>query len=254
MGVTPWDLRLAARTAALSAIALSIVGLVEGITDERGVAAAGTGGRAIGVLPLAPVAGAIAVVIALAPTVASGELRALAALGCSPWRARVAPVVCALSLALVAGIGIAAGAVDVAALFPPPIPASDYRIEGDAFVSDRRRVRIGLDDRLERTGTVPAVESTPTTRDRRKRIAAATAIALAGVALALWAAAPMKRRFGRAVVTLTAWAVGEILAFQAAGAGAVPPLATALPSLILLALLAIELHLSRNLAREEGWI
>ena len=116
--------------------------LVERITDERGVAAAGTGGRSIGVLPLMPVACAVAVVIALAPMTASGELRALAALGCSPWRARLAAVLTAIAIAVASAVSFAAGGADIAALFPPAVPAGDFRVEGPAFVSERRLLKV----------------------------------------------------------------------------------------------------------------
>jgi hypothetical protein len=188
--LSPYDLRLATRTLSLSVIAALIVAIVERITDERGVAAAGTGGRSIGVLPLMPVACAVAVVIALAPMTASGELRALAALGCSPWRARFAAVATAIVIAVGSAVSFAAGAADIAALFPPPVPAGDFRVEGSAFVSDRRRLKVyptPEGDVLERTGPAPALSEAPP-RDRRQLFGAMSAIALAGIALTLWAA------------------------------------------------------------------
>lgn len=252
--MSPFDLRLATRTLTLSAIAALIVALVERITDERGVAAAGTGGRSIGVLPLMPVACAIAVLIALAPMTASGELRALAALGCSPWRARLAAIVTAAVLTIASALSFAAGATDVAALFPPPVPAGDFRVVGPTFVSARRHLRVVFTDEgelLERIGQ-PVIA--PATRDRRQVGGGAAAIAMAGLALSLWAASPARKGAIRTLLTLTAWGVSEVLVFQAAGARAIHPLLTALPSLALIVAVIIEDRLTQGLARDEAWI
>lgn len=254
--MSPFDLRLATRTLTLSAIAALIVALVERISDERGVAAAGTGGRSIGVLPLMPVACAVAVVIALAPMTASGELRALAALGCSPWRARAGAALTAILLTVAAAGSFVVGASDVAALFPPPVVAGDFRVENETFVSDRRRVRVRFTEEgalLERTGPAPSL-APPPPRDRKQVAGAAAAIALAGIALSLWAASPARRGAIRMLLTLTAWGVSEVLAFQAAGARALHPLYTAAPSVALLFLVLIEDRFAQRLARDEAWI
>jgi hypothetical protein len=58
----------------------------------------------------------------------------------------------------------------------------------------------------------------------------------------------------RTLLTLTGWGVSEVLVFQAAGARALHPLATAVPSLALLLLVLIEDHLARRLSRDEAWI
>lgn len=267
MRPSPFDLRLAGRTLTLAVIASFIVSIVEAITDERGVAAAGTGGRSIGVLPLMPIACAVAVVIALAPMTTSGELRALAALGCSPWRARFAAIATAIALSGAASIVIATRGTDVAALFPPPVPAGDFRVvvperreqpvdDNVSFVSARRRIRVSATpegDLLERTGPPPeATAGAPL--DRKQILGAAAAIAFAGIALSIWAGAPIRRGVIRTLLTLTGWGVSEVLVFQAAGARALHPLATAVPSLALLLLVLIEDHLARRLSRDEAWI
>lgn len=256
MRASPWDLRLFGRTLALGAIGVLIVWIIEAITDERGLAAAGTGGNSIGVLPLLPIAAAAAVLIALAPSTTAGELRALAALGCSPWRTRVPTVLAAVAMTLVSVFGIASGR-DVSALFPPPIPAGDVRVEpGPIFVSPRRRVRVITTpegDVLERTGPPPTLEvgGPP---DRRQALGAASAIGLAGLALAVWAAAPHRRGVVRALLTLTAWGVSEVLVFQAAGARSVSPFLTAVPSLVLLAVVFVEDRLRQRLLHDEAWL
>ena len=67
-------------------------------------------------------------------------------------------------------------------------------------------------------------------------------------------AAPIRRGAIRMLLTLTAWGVSEVLVFQAAGARALHPLATAAPSLGLLLLVLVESHLARRLSRDEAWI
>ncbi len=259
MRPSPWDLRLFARTVALAGIGVLIVGIVEAMTDERGLSTAGTGGRSIGVLPLIPVAAAAAVLVALAPSSTAGELRALAALGCSPWRARLATLAAAFALSLVAAVGIAGGR-DVSALFPPPIPAGDVRVEmtpeGPTFLSARRRLRVistAQGDVLERTGPPPTLDALAPA-DRRQALGAASAIAFAGIALAVWAASPHRRGAIRTLLTLTAWGVSEVLVFQAAGARSVSPFVTGFPSLALLLLVFLEDRRHQRLARDEAWI
>ena len=256
MRATPWDFRLFWRTLALSTISLMVVFVIEAITDERGLATAGTGGRSIGVLPLAPVAAAAAVLVALGPAQTAGELRAVAALGCSPWRARLAAIVAALVMTSISVVGIAGGR-DVRALFPPPIPASDVRVEqtpeGPTFVSARRRLRVTATEVLERTGPPPTSEALEPS-DRRQALGAASAIGLAGLALAVWAASPQRRSAVRTLLTLTAWGVSEVIVFQAAGARSVSPFLTGAPSIALLSLVLAEASLQRRLRHDEAWL
>jgi hypothetical protein len=259
MRPTAWDLRLAARTFAIATLVSLVIVIVEAITDERGVTPSGTGGRAIGLLPLLPIAGGVAVVIAVAPSVASGEFRALAALGFGPWRARFAAIATAITIAFAAAIGIGAGATDPSALFPPAIAANDYRVEeteeGWAFTSARRGLRVrevGSVDLLEATGAIPEVPAR--TGGRARVFGAALAVALAGVALALFAGTPVRRSVATTLVLLALWGSAEVLAFQAAGGFALSPLATGLPSLAMIAWVAIENHRARQLVRRESWI
>ena len=242
---SPWDLRLAARTAALSAVALMVVVLVEWITDERGVASPGTGGRSIGVLPLVPLAGAIAVLVALAPAVTSGELRALASLGAPPWRGRLAPIVTASALAIVSAMAIGAGAMDVRPLFPRSAPASDVRATTGAdgtttFSSERRHVHVGADDVLVRDAMVQP-DAGSSDLPNHARAATALAVALAGIALATWVSSPMRKRPIRTLLVGVAYAVGLVASFQVAGARAAPAMLVLLaPSVALLGIALLE--------------
>ena len=240
---SPYDLWLAARTVGLAAVALSVGVMVEWITDDRGIASPGTGGRSIGLLPLVPIASAVAVVIALVPSSTSGELRALGALGASPWRARLPAIGAGSILALAAALAIIAGAMDVRPLFPGATRASDVRIEqtaaGPTFVSDRRRVRVGVDEVLTRTSNEPAPSDAPLL-PAHARGALALAVAVSGVALAAWVSSPLGRRPLRALLVGTVYGIAQITAFQAAGAHVVPALLTVAPPLMLLAVAWIE--------------
>lgn len=249
---TPWDLRLGARTVALSAVAIFALVVIERISTERGVAPGATG--SIGVLPLVPIAAAIAAVIAIVPSASSGELRALASLGWSPWRARAGALSVATFIALFSAAGLSFGAGDVGALFPAPTTSSDVRVvqtpDGPSFTSARRGVVVGPDDVLVRA----APPSSPPPPPHGLRLAAALAVALAGVALTLFGAAPVRRKLPFTIVALTLWGAAEVFAFQAAGAAAASPFVTPLPSLLLIAAVAIEQRRARALVREARWL
>ena len=242
---SPWDLRLAARTAALSSVALLVVVLVEWITDERGVASPGTGGRSIGVLPLVPLAGAIAVLVALAPARSSGELRALASLGAPPWRGKIAPIVTASVMAVVSAIAIGAGGMDVRPLFPRSAPASDVRAATNAdgsttFSSERRHVHVGPDDVLVRDAVV-SPDASSSDLPNHARAATALAVALAGIALATWVASPKRSKPIRTLLVGVTYAVGLVASFQVAGARAAPALLVLMvPSLALFGIAMVE--------------
>jgi hypothetical protein len=226
-------------------VALTVVVLVEWITDERGVASPGTGGRSIGVLPVVPLACAVAVLVALAPAATSGELRALASLGAPPWRARLAPIVTASALAVVSAIAIGAGAMDVRPLFPRSAPASDVRATTNedgstTFASERRHVHVGPDEVLVRDAFVPS-DATSSDLPNHARAATALAVALAGIALATWVSSPMRKRPIRTLLIGVCYAVGLIASFQVAGARAAPALLVLLvPSLALLGIALVE--------------
>lgn len=254
--VSAWDLRLAARTVALSAVAILALGVVESITNERGVGTATSG--SIGLLPLVPIAAAIAATIAIAPAETSGELRALLALGCSPWRVRGGALAVSLLFACGAGAIVGAGRGDVSALFPTPMAASDYRVEssdeGAAFVSPRRGTILRSVSPEEDVFERAAPPAKPPEPPRRTRAAGALAIALAGIALTLFGLAPVKRRAPSTLLAIALWATAEVATFQLAGAGALTPFVTLLPSL---ALVGVALFVARRagvLLREESWL
>lgn len=261
MRLAPWDVRLAARTLALALVTLAAIALIEWFTSERG-AAAGTTGAAIGPLPLAPVAAAVAVSIALVPARSSGELRALAAMGASPLRARLAALVVAAALGLVGAIAIGTGRVDATPLYPSPRPPSDWRVVGGGggsearaqaeFVSARRRARLA-GDRFDRDPSLPELAK-PEGLPPHGRAAAAIAIGLAAVALATFAASPLRRRPLRSILAFAIYGATQVAAFQIVGARALPAAVVAIPPAALLLLAMIELHGERRLSADEAWL
>jgi len=258
MRVAPWDLRLAARTVALATVALGIVGLVEWITDERGVASPGSsGGRSIGLVPLVPLAGAVAVAIALAPARTSGEQRALAALGASPFRVRAPATFAAIALAAIAALFVISGRIDVSPLFPSSAPASDWHVEPGSnppsFVSTRRHAQVDADDVLSHTEERQGERARSIDTSKRTS-AAAIAIFGAGAALALWMSSPMRRKPLRTVVMGAVYGAAQVATFQSVGAGALPAIVTAIPPIALLLVAFLELRAERTLPENETWL
>lgn len=261
MRLAPWDLRLAARTLALAVVGLGAIALIEWFTSERG--AAGTSGAAIGPLPLTPVAAAVAVSIALVPARASGELRALAALGASPLRARGAALAVAALLGLLAAAAIAAGRVETSPLYPSPRPRSDWQVApssappstssaGVAFESARRGARL-QGERLERDPKY-APASAPEGTPPHGRGAAAAAVAVAAIALGAFASSPLRRRPLRTVLAFAIYGTTQVAAFQIAAARALPAAIVAAPPAALLLLAAWELRGERRLDADEAWL
>jgi hypothetical protein len=272
MRLAPWDVRLAARTLALAVVTLVAIALIEWFTSERG-AATGTTGAAIGPLPLAPVAAAVAVSIALVPARSSGELRALAAMGASPLRARLAALLVAAALGLVAAYAVGTGRVDATPLYPSARPPSDWRVDAGAgasassassvgagdparsgaeFVSARRRARLA-GDRFDRDPTLPELPR-PEGLPAHGRGAAALAIALAAVALATFASSPLRRRPLRSILGFALYGASQVAAFQIVGARMLPAAAVVIPPAALLLLAMLELHGERRLSADEAWL
>jgi hypothetical protein len=256
MRLAPWDVRLAARTLALALVTLVAIALIEWFTSERGPAA-GTTGAAIGPLPLAPIAAAVAVSIALVPSRSSGELRALAAMGASPLRARLAALVVAAALGLVGAIAVGTGRVDATPLYPSARPPSDWRVDVGArseaeFVSARRRARLA-GDRFDRDPSLPELAG-PDGLPPHGRAAAAFAIALAAVALATFASSPLRRRPLRSILAFAIYGATQVAAFQIVGARVLPAMVVALPPAALLLIAALELHGERRLTADEAWL
>lgn len=249
MPVTPWDVRLGQRTLSLSAVTVGLAVVVDHVTRERGIPDAG---GHIGVLPVVPLAVAVAAVVAVTPARTGGELTGLEALGVGPLRARVAAFVVAAALSVAAGAALGArGEVD--ALFPAPSRASDFRPDGAGrFVSPRKSVLVDEGDRLLRLPSAPEVVAPIVAVHRR--LGAGLAVALTGLALGLFAIAPVRRSAARTGSTLAGFGAAQVLAFQLAGAGRLPPVWVGAPAALLFGLTLAELSRAGELRKPARWI
>src|SRR5512140_3180271 len=98
-GWSSWDARALRRAFGVGALMVALAWLVTAATDEGNVAWAARLGRA---LPTTPICAAIAI----APARGRGELRALAALGRSPWQNARAAALGGAMVAAIAGLSV----------------------------------------------------------------------------------------------------------------------------------------------------
>ncbi len=237
-----WDGRALRRALFVGTLMVGLAWLVTAATDEGNVAWAARLGRA---LPTTPICAAIGAWIAIAPARGRGELRALAALGRSPWQNARAAALGGAMVAAIAGLAIAISSrVDVEGFYPAIGGSADVRFEDDAFVDHDSGWKIGQDGTL-----APAITPTPP-RDARipphGRASAGLATFLAGLALALITAhpAPPRRRAMWLGIGALSGAATLFL-FQAAAAHRVMPAWAALPPALLLAAAAARYREAR---------
>jgi hypothetical protein len=266
--VTKWDWRSGTRAFGAAVLALVVVVLITAATDEGQISVAA---RIARTLPLAPLCSAVGAALALGTARARSEVRALEALGRSPFEsARFAAAGAALpSLLMAFAIGVA-GSVDVGGFYPrAPRGETFVREEPSAGNEPSARkqgafVSSGLGVRVTDDGDArPLDERSPPARSgdeglpRAARGSAATTTAIAGIALALVASRAVvrpslsdrkrRRRLRlRAALSVLGCALFTLLAFQAAAARVAPAALAIVPPVILLAL---ELAARRSLMR-----
>jgi hypothetical protein len=234
-----------ARSGLMSALALVLAWLVTAVTDEGGIAWPQRFGRT---LPLVPLCAALGVWAALAPALARGEVRTLAALGRSP--AQIAAAACAGAVLVVFAVSLAVSCVrrvDVSGFFPTVAPNTSWHWNGAAFSDDARGLSVDALGELKTFAPRPAgldprvrpYEGEPP----HARAAAALVIVLAGAALPLLLAHTMLspvevQRAGRVRRSALAWTAGTVAAsivlFQAAATLHSPSLLGVLPAFALL--------------------
>ncbi len=198
------------------------------------------GVRAGRTLPLAPVCAAVGAWLALSPARARGDDRALATLGRSPWQREAAADRGEAAVAIIAAAAIAIAApprVDVTGFYPRAEESMHFHRAGDgaSFVSGDGRWRVDATGAPSLTSP-PLAAPPPSGIPPRGRAAAALATAALGLALPMLIARARSRR--AAAITLAAIGAGSLatlLAFQAAAAALLSPLAAELPPLLLLA-------------------
>ena len=239
--MTAWDLRTFARALGATLIGIVVVWLVTAASDEGQLTVGVRAGRT---LPLAPLCSAIGAALALGTARMRDETRALEALGRAPGQTARAAALGAALPSLLIGLAIGTSSVVDVSPFYPRAPRGDtFAFVEGAFTSLTLGVRVTADGEPHRVpvGAAPAGEGLP----RHARIAAATATAVAGLALALVAARAvlrvsllaergLRRRRLLAAAQGFACALLTLTAFQAAAARVAPaPLAMLPPAMLL---------------------
>jgi len=245
VSLSPWDTRLAGRAVGLAAVIGAVTVVIVATTDEGAPWA-----RRLGMCAaLAPVAATVAVLATIRLADGRGELRALAALGADPIRAALGAIVGGMAIAL-AGPALAASRfADLSSLFPRPVAARVWVLDGDGAMREITQglllARDGtlsvLDDAAPPSGALPAGAAG----------AALLALTIGAVAAPFWAAVPAaasRRAFVALAVVLAA-----ILAFQSVAAGrAGPGLLVAPPLLLVADALASLISSRRRIARRPA--
>jgi hypothetical protein len=238
LGRTPWDTKVARRTALLLGLVFALAVLVTAASDEGGVA---WSVRAARTLPVLPVAGAVSAYLTLAPLRRRGDVRALSALGQAPWRiVRPAVIACAALHLLVAALVIAWPRVEVSAFFPRA-PTSELVVpRGDRFVDARRGITINADGTLEEDPKAKVPPAVDAGVPRGGRTAIAMLLLLAGIALPLASAVTRRAELGRLAFSAFGASAVTIFALHLAAAGTVHPLVAVVPWGLLLTAAALR--------------
>ncbi len=217
------------RQTLVAELVLAVVGFaVSAATDEGGVPLTERLGR---VLPLAPVAAALAALLVTRRLRQKGEERALASLGQAPAQLAVVCALAAMALPALAATALAAGRAEVRGFYPTPPAAPVFREGAMGFVSDELGIEVRAGGEL-----VPTAQRAPEAArsPAYARLAASTATLLAGLALALAAARPRASPTLAAVLPSLLAVVVTLLLFQLAAAGRISALFAGAPPLALL--------------------
>lgn len=239
--MTSWDLRTFARALGATLLGIVVVWLVTAASDEGQLTVGVRAGRT---LPLAPLCSAVGAALALGTARVRDETRALEALGRSPGQTARAGALGAALPSILIGLAIGATSViDVSGFYPRAPRGDTFVYEDGAFTSPTLGVRVGED------GEPRALEGRGLSADDglppHARAAAASATAMAGIALSLVAARAVLRvsllhRRGRrsrrilAAVQVFTCALLTLVAFQAAAARVAPASLAMFPPAVLL--------------------
>jgi len=141
-----FDRRLFWRALGLTLVATVLATAVVAGTDE---AQSTWAMRLARLAAFAPGLAGLGTAVSLGHARSRGELRALAALGVTPWRAALGPMLAAwLVGALAIGL-VVSPLADVSALFPSLVAPSEWRWQGAALVDAARGLRVEPDGRLQ---------------------------------------------------------------------------------------------------------
>jgi hypothetical protein len=214
-----FDRWLGRRTLGFTAAATAVAAGVVMLTDEAGSSAAM---RVARLAALAPGLAALGGWIALSQAASRGELRALAALGASPWRVGSGVSMAGWLIGAAAVLLLCWKWVDTSALFPVVSSSASWATDKGVFVEPFAGVRVLPD------GSFRAVEAL---RPRPLgagpgRLEALVAVAPLAAILPVWVVAPLASGGRAAAAALTAMLL--ILLLHLVGGGHIPAVALAL--------------------------
>ena len=210
----PFDRSLCLRTLAFVAVVLVGVVAIVVTTDE---AFSTLGMRVARVSAFAPAVAAIAAAVAIGRARARGELRALEALGSSPWRAARGATVAAWIVGAVAVAALLSPLADVESLFPVIAGKAAWTLEGGSLVDRAGGVRVAP------TGAIELLDAAETTGARFRPTGAHAVLAIGPLAALTppWITSPMKA--GHRIVGGLAVGGLLIVLLHATAAGRVAP-------------------------------
>jgi hypothetical protein len=231
-----FDRWLGRRTFGFAAAATAVAAAVVVLTDEAGSSA---GMRAARLAALAPGLAALGGWVSLSQASSRGELRALAALGASPWRIGLGASVAGWLIGALAALVLSSGWVDTSALFPAVATSATWTEDRGTFVEPSVGVRLLPGGSF---GTLEAPRPRPMGNGPGPRDALVAFAPLAAI-LPIWVVAPLGLR-GRTAVGALATALLIVL-LHCVGGGQAPP--------ILLVLAALPLALQTMSALFASW-
>jgi len=234
----PYRSWLLARVALANIALIFLTFLVSAATDEGHLSLSVRVGR---VLPLVPIASALAVKLTLAGAKNRGELLALEALGASPRAIALTCVAASLAAPIVASLAMLFAQVDVNGFFPAPPSAPVVLVQGATFASND--LGVVVDDRgalAPLAAAIPVAAKVALPRHARGAAAAATLLASLALALAFG-----RERRGLSHAVTGAAVAGALVAFQLAAARLVPAFAPLVPLMALLSVEARAYHRAR---------
>ncbi|MFO0757934.1 MAG: hypothetical protein U0359_15665 [Byssovorax sp.] len=237
--ITAWDLRLALRAAALTALGALLIALIVATTDEGA-----PWPRRLGMIAaLLPLAASLAVLATIRLAAARGELVALGALGVDPVRQVEGAVAGGALIGLAGPLLGALGGLDLGGLFPRPALAAAWQVEGAHLRELGQGLLVGPGGELAR---VPPGAPVETIVSGGVLAWTLLSIVLSAAAGPLWTGAP---RLGKGRLAAGIGAVLlAVVAFQAVAARRLPaPLLLAGPLLLL-----IDAARARYLARRDA--
>lgn len=234
--MTPHDSRLFWQTLGLAVVILGLVTGVVVMTDEVYSTA---GMRVARLCAFSPLMAGVASASCLELARRRGELRALEALGASPWGAGWGALCAAWLFGVAMALTLLTPLVDVSSLFPEPPVSSGWLLQGDAFVEPARGIRVEADGRVEFIDK----QSAPRAFLSPGGLEALAAVLPQALVLPPWLVAPIRmagRAFGLGLtLALT------LLALHAAALGRMPQLLLPLVAAPLGVQLALALEQSR---------